>query len=175
MIAKPADELTVADFEQYPIWRFVYDEEKYPDETYVTPIKYIPVKSLDGKIVGVKVRLHNGMEVWGILSNIEPFNRRMNEQFLSLSVERNGEWFHLARYHDVDYERCGPKQLADFLGLTVEDIFPISYDLVFTHIKHPPLLRGQIPVEPAEKLDDDTRIRMIVSFLDEERSDMKFG
>jgi hypothetical protein len=36
-MAKPIDELTIADFEAHPVWKFSMDEEE-GDETYVRPV-----------------------------------------------------------------------------------------------------------------------------------------
>lgn len=45
-MGKPIDELTIADFETHPVWKFSMDEED-GDETYVCPVKTaaVPVDS----------------------------------------------------------------------------------------------------------------------------------
>ena len=70
-------------------------------------------------------------------------------------VEKRGRWFDLARYHDVDYARRGPEQLAQFLALPVSSIFPIEYDLSDLVSADPDLVKGTIPLEPQEKLSQD--------------------
>ena len=38
----------------------------------------------------------------------------MTEHFLTLSIERNGHWFMLARYHDPDYDESGLRRWRNF-------------------------------------------------------------
>lgn len=124
---KKVEELGITDFEKHPVWKYVNMDEK--NETMVSPIKRLPVNSLINKVIGTSVVLFNKEEVWGMLGNLDETNPKFTEHFRSLSIVRNGVWFHLARYHDVDIKKNGPNALAKFLGLTVEDVFPISYDL----------------------------------------------
>src|SRR5262249_59029714 len=77
---------------------------------------------------------------------------RLTTHFLTLSVERDGRWFHVARYHDFDYEERAPEKLAAFLGLAVNEVFPITYDLRPYANGDPRALHGMIPEAPAEKL-----------------------
>jgi hypothetical protein len=46
---KPAESLTLADFEAHPVWEFLNDDEI--GETMVRPVEKIPVESLDNRIV----------------------------------------------------------------------------------------------------------------------------
>ena len=86
----------------------------------------------------------------------------MNEHFVTLSIERNGHWFGLARYHDADYRQRGPSALARFLGLSVGDVFPISYN-VREHVKGEfAALAGKVMKRPFEQLTRDELITMAV-------------
>lgn len=89
----------------------------------------------------------------GFLGNLDPTNSCLTEHFLTLSIFRSdGTLFNLARYHDFDAEERGPAALAAFLGLPLDAVFPISYDL--TCVVAGPLesLRGTITAEPRERL-----------------------
>jgi hypothetical protein len=82
---------------------------------------------------------------------------RRTRQFLALTVfggESQGG-FTLARYFDVDYERRGPAALAGFLGLRVEEVFPVAYDIGAVAVGLAEVIRGSIPSEPAEKLTEE--------------------
>jgi hypothetical protein len=147
---KTVDSLTAQDLRDHPVWQYVAEEGS--DETTVRPVKRIPVGNLTGKVVGVQILLANGDRAWGLLGSVDPSNARLTQHFLTLSVERNGRWFHLARYHDFDRDERGPEQLADFLGLPVTDVFPISYDISACAKGDPSALAGTIPKEPAERL-----------------------
>ncbi len=126
-ITKPAEFLEVADLEQYSVWRFINDDLK--GETLVKSVKTIPVKSLTGKIVGVKVSLADGTECWALIANVDETNIALTEHFITISIHDNGKWYTLSRYHDFDYKENGPMGLSKFLGKAVEHIFPISYDI----------------------------------------------
>jgi len=112
---KPAESLTGADFKAHPVWEFLNDDEI--GETMARPVEKIPVETLDNRIIGTPVRLANGLEVWGLFGNFDVKDPRATQHILALSIERSGEWFHLARYHDFDFTGRGPEALARFLGL----------------------------------------------------------
>jgi len=97
-----------------------------------------------------------------MLANVSLNNVRSTEQFLFVSVLRDdGSVFHLARYHDIDRESSGPSALADFLGLDVDQVFPISYDISEVAVGLPEVVRGEVPAEPREQLNDDERRKLM--------------
>jgi ribosomal protein L40E len=128
---KPFDELTVEDFQRHPVWEFDFDNEgeEGRDETWVRPAKELPVDDLGLAVIGVKVRLNNGIECWARLAGVDLENAQWTMEDVGLSVEKDGEWFHLARLFDSSYDEFGPAQLAEFLGLRLEEVFPITYDI----------------------------------------------
>ena len=103
---KPVESLTVADLRANPVWKYANNDEM--GETSVRPVKKFPVANLAGKIIGAQVRLSSGLAVWALIGNINSNNKRLNKHFLTLSLERDGKWFHLARYHDFDFDTRGP-------------------------------------------------------------------
>jgi len=153
---KQIETLTVKDLEAHPVWEYVNDDQL--GETSVRPLKQIPVRNLTGKEVGTQVRLANGNTVWALIGNVDDNNARMNEHFLTISLERHGKWFFLSRYFDVDYSENGPEALARFLGLDVDEVFPISYDITRYADGNRASLVGSILKEPREKL---TRAQLI--------------
>lgn len=159
---RPVDSLTAKDFAKFPVWRFTNDDS--PDETYVSPVRRLPVEKCAGCVIGCSVRLANGTTWPSVLANFNPDDSRLVEHFLCLSIFRDdGATFHLARYHDVDAARRGPAALAAFLDLPIEDIFPIAYD-VSTIVKGPlNALRGTIPVQPRERLTHQEIISLAVA------------
>ena len=155
------DNLTVEDFARFPIWRFTDDDT--PDETYVSPVRQLPVSQVTGCIVGVPIRLANGTVLAGALGNFDPAQSRRAQHFLTLSVFRSdGAQFHLARYHDFDAAERGPTALASFLGLSVDAIFPISYDVTSVVAGPSDSLRGLITAEPRERLTRSELIALAV-------------
>ena len=142
--------LRVSDLERHPVWEFVL--EPNVDDTAVRPVERLPVATLMGKVVGTRVRLANGNHQWGTVCNLDTRNAELNEHFVTLSLEREGRWFHLARYHDFDYPDRGPEAVARFLGLSVDEIFPISYDVREYVEGKPVTLAGTILKEPRVRL-----------------------
>lgn len=151
---KSVEELTVNDLERHPVWSFTNSHESTsPGELAVKPIRRLPVKSLVGKIVGCPLTLNCGRSVMGFLGNIDLTNAALTEHFLTLSVfsDRN-ELFHLARYHDGDAQTHGPDALAKFLGLKVDEVFPIRYDIAPFAVGRTKCLRGAILSTPHKRL-----------------------
>jgi hypothetical protein len=157
---KPIEALEVGDLEAHAVWQ--YANVDGANETLVRPIRRLPVARLAGRVVGTRVRLANGSCVWGLLGNIDESNARLTEHFLTLSVFQDGRWFTLARYHDFDYSENGPGVLARFLGLPINEVFPIAYD-IRQHVKgEPAALAGLIPKEPRERLSRSELIALAV-------------
>jgi hypothetical protein len=147
---KPAESLTVADFEAHPVWEFLNDDEI--GETMVRPVEKLPVESLNNSVIGTQVRLANGLKLWGLFGNFDVTNPRATQHFLALSIERSGKWFHLARYFDFDFTTRGPEALARFLGLSVDDVFPITVDVRRYVQGNPAALTAIVLKEPQERL-----------------------
>lgn len=157
---KPVDSLRAEDLRAFPVWQ--YTGREGADETYVRPVKRIPVNSLTGKVVGTRVWLANGEYVWALIGNVDAKNPRLTEHFLTISVERDGKWFGLARYHDFDFTERGPDALARFLGLPVDTVFPLTYDITKVAKGEAAALQGQILKEPRERLSRSEIIAMAV-------------
>jgi hypothetical protein len=148
---KPVNLLTVEDLQAAPVWEFS-GEEYGVDETYVSLVEELPVSDPRGKVFGTQVQFANGSRAWATLGNIRPDDPRHTQHVLVLSIERNGEWFHLARYHDFDFDRRGPDALSRFLDLPIDEVFPISYDIRELAHGDPAALAGRVLKEPTERL-----------------------
>jgi hypothetical protein len=157
---KPVDSLRVPDLKAHPVWQYANREGN--DETTVRPVKQVPVKNLLGKVVATQVLLANGQRVWALIGSVDSNSARLTEHFLTLSVERDGRWFTLSRYHDFDYAENGPQALAHFLGVPVDDAFPIAYDIREYAKGDAGALMGQIRKEPRERLSRAEIIAMAV-------------
>ncbi len=157
---KPVDRLSRGDFEAHPVWEFVGEDE--PDETAVRPVPALPVDSLDRRLVGCEVELADGKRVFAMLGNVHVSDARANKHLLTLSVLIRGDWFHLARYHDVSRETHGPAALARRLELSVNQVFPIRYDLRPYARGELAALVGAIDREPDEPLPRSKLIELIL-------------
>jgi hypothetical protein len=156
---KMFDSLTPDDFAESPVWEYV-SQPLFGQRVTVRPVVTDHLGSLTNCIVGTEITLHNGSKEFAILGNVSLSDRMSTEHFLTLSVFRGGKWFGLARYHDVDYASRGPRQLANFLRLTVEDVFPISYDLSPIVRVPSDSVRGVIPADQPNKLSESQLIQL---------------
>lgn len=159
--ARPVESLKPSDFLKHRVWEFVTNDE--PDETYVNPVESLPVSSLESRIIGVEVQLANGRPVWALLGNVDVHDARRTRHFLTISVFAQDEWFHLARYHDVDREEHGPARLAEALELRIDEVFPIRYDIGTWVTAAADSLLGKIDAEPLDRLSRTELIKLAVS------------
>lgn len=159
-VVKPISSIAVIDLLANPVWEFTNKDGA--DETFVRAVKRIPVNDLTGKLVGTQVRLAKGNQVWALIGNVDVKSARMTEHFLTLSIEANGEWFSLARYHDFDHAERGPEALARFLHLRVEEVFPIAFDIRSYARGDPQALCSTVQQAPRERLSRAEIIAMAV-------------
>jgi hypothetical protein len=162
---KKVDSLGVRDVRAHPVWEYALDAEteKENDETSVRPVPKLPVSTLANRVVGTKVHLADGQLVWALLGCVDERSARSTQQFLHLRIWRAGRAFDLARYHDLDYARHGPKALARFLGMPIDCVFPISYDLRAYARGKGAALRGTVLKEPRERLNDDELMELALA------------
>lgn len=158
---KRIDDLIPADLGEYPIWEFVSSSRKVGGLA-VRPIRRVPVRQMSGKIVGTLVILANGSRIWALIGNIDEAEPQLTLHFLTISVFHGDRWFPMARYHDYDYNERGPRALAEFLKLTVDEVFPISYDIRDFCIAKSGVLVGKIEAEPTERLTREEIIGLAV-------------
>lgn len=157
---KRVDLLQVSDLQRHPVWQYTGREGF--DETFVRPAIRVPVLDLNNSVLGTEVRLANGRSVWALLGNFDARSASLTDLFLTVSVDVNGAWFHLARYFDYDRDEAGPAQLAFALGLTIDEVFPISYDVRQWVAGESGALAGLVHAEPREKLPRSEIIKLAV-------------
>jgi hypothetical protein len=147
---KPVESLTVADLEAIPVWQYVNDGAL--EECKVQPAAKWPVSSSVGILFGIKLRLGKGALVWGLVGNVVAEDPNLTKHSLTVSVQHDGKWFAMARYYDLDYGERGPKALARFLGMSIAQVFPISYDISRYCEGHAAATSGVIEREPRATL-----------------------
>jgi hypothetical protein len=157
MIKKTIDTIGVGDIQANPVWKFCSG-----GEMAIEPVKKIPCVTLNGRIVGTQVELADSTKVWALLGNIDTENPAFSKHFITLSIESNGDWFHLARYHDYDYDVRGPAKLSEWLSKPLEQVFPIAYDIRHVFKGESVVLKGTIEREPSRKLTRAEIIAMAV-------------
>jgi hypothetical protein len=157
MTKKTIDTISVGDIQANPVWKFCRG-----GDMAIEPVTRIPCKTLNGRIVGTQVELADGTIVWALLGNINTENPAFSKHFMTLSIESSGDWFHLARYHDYDYDDRGPQKLSEWIGKPLERVFPIAYDIRHVFKGESVALKGKIEKEPSGKLTRAEIIAMAV-------------
>jgi hypothetical protein len=117
---------------------------------------------LEGRVVGTEVLTAGGRKLWALLGNIDTKKPEITMHLLTISIFSDGRWFTMARYHDVDRERRGPSALASFLGIPLEGVFPISYDIRDNCLGEATALLGTIEREPQRRLSKAEIIALAV-------------
>jgi hypothetical protein len=163
-IEKSISDIIVSDIKRYPIWEYFYDDIRCYDESWVRPVEKIPVDALDNRIIGIQVRLANDEYHWAIIEDIYLENEILTRHLISLDIFYHDKWFPLST-HGIDYHRYGPQQFADFLGLPMDKVFPISYDFTNLVSYSNSQTIGKIQKEPIERLSHDEISRMINDHL----------
>lgn len=152
--------ITTDEIRVTPVWRFA--SKTRSDETELTPVRKLPCKNLNGRLVGTQVTLADGSLAWCFLGNIDTSNPKLTVHFITVSIESNGKWFHLARYHDFDFTDRSPSRLATFLSKDIDSVFPIRYDIRSLAEGEPDALAGLIEKEPRERFTRAEIIAMAV-------------
>ena len=151
---KTVDQLVPDDFLAHRVWEFAIDKEaELGGETFVRPVAKIPVKSLSNRVVAAPVLFANGQRFQGLLGNLDLADPVRTDHFLTLTLYLpSRQRFLLARYFDLDYSERGPSALAAKLGLALDAIFPMSYDITDFALGDQACLRGTIAAAPATRL-----------------------
>lgn len=157
MIKTTIDTISVGDIQANTVWTFCSG-----GDLAIEPVKKIPCTTLNGRIVGTQVELADGTMVWALLGNINTENPAFSKHFITVSIESRGDWFHLARYHDFDYDERGPAKLSEWLNKPLEQVFPIAYDIRHAFNGESVALKGKIEREPSGKLTRAEIIAMAV-------------
>ncbi len=155
------------DFNRHPVWEFQVGSEWLPwrDETWLSPVKRLPVESLDNRLVGTILKLANGQAVRGTLGNISLRNARATRQFIDVEISHNGKSYQLQRAAAPMTPYLNAQGLAEALRLRIEQVFPITYDLSDVAVGDPKIIKGSIEAELPENLSPDDRMKLILESL----------
>ena len=160
MTKQSIEYITTGEIRDTPVWR--YASKTRSDETELVPVRKLPCKNLNGRLVGTQVLLADGSLLWSFRGNIDTSNPGLTKHFITISIEKNGKWFHLARYHDYGFADRSPAHLAAFLGKDIDAVFPIRYDIQSLSEGEPAALKGTFEKEPKVRLTRAEIIAMAV-------------
>ena len=161
--AKPTHKITPSDLERYPVWVFDLANEGLPgrDETWMVPVENLPVSSLECCGCLANATLACGRKVIASLWNIHLESLSETQQFGRISLWLDDRWWQLSERSFISDSRTLethlPIDLASKLGLELQAVFPISYD-ISEHVNGPPeITRGKITGVPLALSRDEMR------------------
>jgi hypothetical protein len=140
MKSRPLEEISFQELLDVGVWEYDLDEEDYTDEqdeTWLRPTLEVPVDDSFFGVFAVPVRLGNGQQIPAVLHCIDLREPTKDNTAAGLTVEK-------------DEIRCCDEfdVMAQFLGLSMDDVFPITYDLSAYAIGHSEAVRGVINRPP---------------------------
>lgn len=142
---KDVGDIVPEDFRLFPVWEFAVDmEELVESECVVRPVFDTPVRDMGNRILGTQVVLANGSRIWARIDNLCLDNPAENEHCIDIALFKNGKWFRMGRPTNFDYAAHGPAALARDMGLSLEEVFPIRYDVSAYCVGDPGVVRGTI-------------------------------
>jgi hypothetical protein len=159
MSSVPAEKLTPLHFQKCPVWTFLNNDAR--GETMVKPLSKLPVRDLDGCLIGTQVTLANGQKVDALIGNIKSRDAKRTQLAITVALFKGAQKFDLARRFDPNYSRCGPAALSRFLNLTVNEVFPISYDLTEFSEGTIEALKGKIENAPKLVLEPEQLLELL--------------
>lgn len=127
----------------------------------VKPLSKLPVRDLDGCLIGTQVTLANGQKVDALIGNIKSRDAKRTQLAITVALFKGAQKFDLDRRFDPDYSRCGPAALSRFLNLTVNEVFPISYDLTEFSEGTIEALKGKIENAPKLVLEPEQLLELL--------------
>lgn len=163
LASKPMDKISIDELRKYGVWEYDLDERNYSsdqDETWVYAVQKLPVDTLENRIVAVDVTLANGRIITATLENIIVNDPVATKEFLAATFWINEKWVFLLRYFDVAYSIFGPKALCKELGMSIDEVFPIKYDITNLAIGAKDALKNVITSEPERILTDKERSKL---------------
>ena len=161
--AKSFGELTVEDLRRFPVWESDLANEGQPgrDETWVKPVKRLPVKSMANRVVGTMLRLANGSTLFGLLGNVSLNHVRKTRQFIDVTFFHGKRAFYFSHADYPVIKKTGAAALSRFLSLQEEEIFPLTYDLTGIAVGLDEVVRGTVHARPPEELNEAQRMALI--------------
>lgn len=132
----------------------------------IAPVESLPPKTMQSIVVGTEVQLADGCRKWAILQNLSLAGQKVNDHLLNITLDVDGSWFPLARYHDPWNETYGTKKLAELLDRKLDEIFPIKYDFRREIKSDNQAFVGEVKLKPNTVFTSDQIMQLVLDSLD---------
>jgi hypothetical protein len=162
---RPLNSLQPDDVKKNRLWEFVPSKD---GELWVKSIASRKTKKFSGRLVSCQVTFANDSRHWALIEGIDidtpEFSRHNRE--IRLFVEGCG-WFHLAQYFDNEEIKKyrGESVLSEMMGLSVDEIFPIEFDVRELSSVDSSCLSGTFEVNPGWGLSKADVMALLVQEL----------
>ena len=161
----PLDELNPNELGH--IWLLEYVPSK-DGRLWVKPIKTNETKKFSGRIAGCEVTLADGTQNSAFIEGIDIETPKFSKHHrtLILWIPASG-WFQLAKYYSNDELKaiCGDEVLCNVLGKSLDEVFPISFDLRDRSSIDSPCLTGTFEHNPSWGLSGAEVMQILVDEL----------
>jgi hypothetical protein len=159
---KPSMLMTESDFKISPVWEFDIGNESVEgrDETWMIPVFNLPVTDLANRVIYTRLQLKNGQRVGAVLTSVSLENTTQTKEFIGVTAYRaDQKAFDLMRSGsrkcapDEYMKECSPDKFAAFLGYSIDEVFPMSYDISTFAVGHHDVIKGTIESKVDLKAD----------------------
>jgi hypothetical protein len=124
-------------------------------------VRRLPVRCLGNRVAATTLSLSNGQRLFGTLDNVSLDHPPATRQFIGVSLYVGGNDLQLQRAQTPTFPCVNAPGIVRALGLRVEDVFPLSYDLTGLAVGHAEVIRGTIPAERPERLSGEDELALI--------------
>lgn len=161
--SKSIAKLTADDVAAVPVWKHKAADRLLPgeDESWVESVAALPVDDAFDHYFATQVKLADGSMETCIIGKTEPLHPELNEEeqlFFFCRGARQHLWSNHS--HWLKPEASNPVALAAFLGKSIEEVFPFSYDLSSVLRGDPLVLRRTVKPIVVEKVIDPVEAAM---------------
>jgi hypothetical protein len=159
MTSIPLRKLTLSLVRQTPIWHSTPSKD---GDLWVKPELRSQLSSLKNCLIATDTTMADGSCITALIENIHVENLNLTKHYLQAHFRIDGRWWCMARYHDLDYDQKGASGLAMRLGKSIEQVFPLTYDIQEFCTVESEALCGAISANPINRLTRKEIMRMFV-------------
>ncbi|WCL50772.1 hypothetical protein [Leptospira sp. GIMC2001] len=142
---------------KYPLWGYIPSKD---GSLWIKPVKSLT--NLKNRMVTAEITFRNGTKGFGFIEflRLDSPNWSKHNRVLWLLLEES-KWFRLTKYYNhKSNDPHGPEELANQLGMRIEDVFPIHFEAQKFLNKESEVLSGLFEIKPKWGVSHDEAVLM---------------